>query len=389
MSRLERKLSNESVVWPTLFLLGAAKAASSTFHLCTARSSNSGQTAKEVGILFATKIKVFLLSLYGKAPGGHDERCKELAQSRELTEATPLPDPHRSGTWTTTLSTCTGITSPELHAGYALSDTDRGRAATSFEHKMKAMIPANLHPQLRFLIVLREPVARAISQFNHQRAADCAWWCEHGPLDAAHFSDGFNASADFVARSLYAPDLERWFEAFDRRQFLVLNTRHLLSNTSDAMARVAAFLGVDPRPWEGMLPIESSHGRSKGGSSSSSKSKSSIAQATGGGEGAHGLASSSSSSSSSSSAGPSTHAATPPVGVKRAGGRISAESFECEELERFERLFAPHNDALYRLLARTKGRAPPEEPPFQPFADPRPKRCVLGAASPPAHVTGG
>lgn len=33
MSRLERKLSNESVVWPTLFLLGAAKAASSTFHV--------------------------------------------------------------------------------------------------------------------------------------------------------------------------------------------------------------------------------------------------------------------------------------------------------------------------------------------------------------------
>lgn len=145
MTDLELKLSNESVVWPTLFLIGAPKAASSTFHellvqhpqLCTARSARPGRAAKEVGFLFATLPKVFLLSLYGRAPGGHDRRCADLAKTSS--KAFWYMDNH-----------------PIYLQG--------------FEQKMKAMIPPELHAKLRFLVVLREPLARSISQFNHQRA---------------------------------------------------------------------------------------------------------------------------------------------------------------------------------------------------------------------------
>lgn len=62
----EAALSNSSVIWPRVFIIGAPKAASSTlsrllsYHtqICKARTLLRGTVAKEVGILFAHRIKV-------------------------------------------------------------------------------------------------------------------------------------------------------------------------------------------------------------------------------------------------------------------------------------------------------------------------------------------
>jgi len=62
----EASLSNSSVIWPRVFIIGAPKAASSTLsrllswhpQICKAKALLQGTVAKEVGILLAHRLKV-------------------------------------------------------------------------------------------------------------------------------------------------------------------------------------------------------------------------------------------------------------------------------------------------------------------------------------------
>ena len=94
-------------------------------------------------------------------------------------------------------------------------------------------------PELRIVVSLRDPVARALSNHLHE--------VREGRLDKSDlsFETGLANSPMYVERSRYAAQLRRWFDMFDREQVLVLLQEEIVA-APEAHARLLyRHLGVD------------------------------------------------------------------------------------------------------------------------------------------------
>jgi hypothetical protein len=122
--------------------------------------------------------------------------------------------------------------------------------------------PERVHafdPNMKLIAILRDPIERAYSAFQ----MELRWGRETGTFEEALDreeaelpgvlerlqanplagpSKGFGRS--YVARGLYADQLERWLQLFDREQLLILMSDHLDHDPAGTMSRVAEFLGV-------------------------------------------------------------------------------------------------------------------------------------------------
>lgn len=116
-------------------------------------------------------------------------------------------------------------------------------------------------PGARLIAVLRDPVDRAYSHYQHEVAK-------------GHESLGFEAALDreqerleaagdpwqlgelhpalerhsYVTRGQYHEQLERWLRCFPREQLLVLSAEELYRRPADALDAVVAHLGLAPAP---------------------------------------------------------------------------------------------------------------------------------------------
>ncbi len=119
---------------------------------------------------------------------------------------------------------------------------------------------AELPESTRFLVVLREPLARLRS--HHAMAVRNGW--QQDDLPAAlvaerqrlekwgwGFDPGPGGRDDFLrrsylARGLYADQLERWFEVVDRNRILVLRFEELATDPAHLAPAIEEFLGLGP-----------------------------------------------------------------------------------------------------------------------------------------------
>jgi hypothetical protein len=123
-----------------------------------------------------------------------------------------------------------------------------------------------LAPDARLVVLLRNPVERAIS--HYAMAVQGGWerlpiqeafarpeatqpletaLTEDPRLDAAH------RHRAYLVRGLYADELARWLEHFDRRRILVLRSEDLFADPLATYRRTEGFLGLppsDPGPLE-------------------------------------------------------------------------------------------------------------------------------------------
>ncbi|MEX0666559.1 MAG: sulfotransferase domain-containing protein [Acidimicrobiia bacterium] len=117
--------------------------------------------------------------------------------------------------------------------------------------RMRAVLP-----DVSLIAILREPVARAISQYHHARH----WGFEDRPIeralepaahevlaaldDAAWYDRADSPAREraYLARGQYAEQLERWFGAFDRDRVLVLDSEEL--DRGLAIPTAQRFLGL-------------------------------------------------------------------------------------------------------------------------------------------------
>lgn len=146
--------------------------------------------------------------------------------------------------------------------------------------------------QKKFILVLREPVEREYSWFNHRArfcskqmhtymvnhraqaqkvAAGTAVWNLKGLCSDVHCRSScsnrtttarpgheIEALANFTEymqngdlipeKSAYVQHLRHWLHYFERRQFFVVNLATLLTNTTDTVQRMVRFLGLPPLP---------------------------------------------------------------------------------------------------------------------------------------------
>jgi hypothetical protein len=116
-------------------------------------------------------------------------------------------------------------------------------------------------PEARLLVLLRDPVERALSHYHHEVALGreplsfedavaaeperTSGEEERLVREPGYFSHAWWDHA-YLARGRYAEQLERWLAVFPRAQLLVLATDELANAPAETYARVLRFLGAPP-----------------------------------------------------------------------------------------------------------------------------------------------
>jgi Sulfotransferase domain len=138
-----------------------------------------------------------------------------------------------------------------------------GEASPSYLfHPLAAERVARMLPNARLIVLLRNPVDRAFSHYQHEVALGREELSFEDALaqedermrgeldrmlrDPTYFSHAW-WNYTYAARGRYAEQLERWFAAFPREQLLVLLTDDLAADTASTYRRVLEFLEVEPR----------------------------------------------------------------------------------------------------------------------------------------------
>lgn len=133
-------------------------------------------------------------------------------------------------------------------------------------HPRAARRLADLAPRARLVVLLRDPVERAYSQYHHE----CRKGREHLPFREAVEAEEERLEGEverlrrdptydsfehmhfsYLARGRYARQLERLFRHFPRRQVLVVDSHRFFQCTRRVLRKTLAFLGLPPRrAWE-------------------------------------------------------------------------------------------------------------------------------------------
>lgn len=100
---------------------------------------------------------------------------------------------------------------------------------------------ARIIPSARLIYVLREPVDRMRSQYQHHVAAEI----EHRPIDRALRDADDPNTKDYHYTSRYAFQLERFLDHFPREQVLVITTERLRDHRLAVLREIFKFIGVD------------------------------------------------------------------------------------------------------------------------------------------------
>ena len=136
-----------------------------------------------------------------------------------------------------------------------------GEASPSYLfHPLAPERVARMLPDARLIALLRNPVDRAFSHYQHEVALGreslsfeeaidrederMRGEVERMLADPSYFSHAW-WNFTYLARGRYAEQLERWFASFPQEQLLVLLTDELAADTGATYRRVLDFLRVD------------------------------------------------------------------------------------------------------------------------------------------------
>lgn len=125
--------------------------------------------------------------------------------------------------------------------------TVSGEATVVYLHAPEAARNiATRFPDARIIIMIREPIARALSHFQMNlvggRTAKRAESALRRELECR--SEGRTASSSYLGRSLYAGPLRRFLDVFGREQVLVLRFDDIASAPETVLAQVQRHLGI-------------------------------------------------------------------------------------------------------------------------------------------------
>jgi len=126
-------------------------------------------------------------------------------------------------------------------------------------HPLAGERAATMIPELRVIVLLRDPVSRAYSHYQHMRS--CGF--EHLPFEAALAAEPGRLRGEearlrtdplyrsfahqhhsYVTRGRYLPQLERWFAHVPPDRVLVVVAEDLYADTDAEFLRVTRFLGL-------------------------------------------------------------------------------------------------------------------------------------------------
>ena len=143
---------------------------------------------------------------------------------------------------------------------FADSEPDKVRIEKTSYYLESEFALANMvrhAPGARVLFILREPLARAYSNYlwTKKNGLETLSFTEAvaregrrpNPLDAAR---AYARPFDYLCRGDYAPMLRRYFDAFGEQRIGVFIYEHLIERPEELMREVQRFVGVDPLPFD-------------------------------------------------------------------------------------------------------------------------------------------
>lgn len=136
-------------------------------------------------------------------------------------------------------------------------------------HPLVAERVFDLYPQMKLIVLLRNPVERTISHYYWEVKLGCeslslseALSAESSRLegkvekillDGNYYS--FNHQHyTYLSRSVYVEQLEQWMSIFPREQFLILKSEDLFKNPAATMNEVFEFLDLPPHESDEYIP---------------------------------------------------------------------------------------------------------------------------------------
>ncbi len=121
----------------------------------------------------------------------------------------------------------------------------RGEASPSYsQHARRQGVPERIKelvPDARFVYIVRDPIARTVSHYQHWVALEA----ESRSL-AEVLADADDPTNLFTCGSRYATQLERYLGSFPASAVLVVDQSDLLADRQATLSEIFAFLDVDP-----------------------------------------------------------------------------------------------------------------------------------------------
>ena len=327
-----------SKIWPTVFILGVQKGGTTALaHFLFAHPLFCNNTGGKESHFFNPRN-------FRKSPQAHknamdyfrvtgvDPKCSRAVRAADWEKASTGEGPP--------------ILNGRVHKQGRHLDATPLLGWGKAHQQMFASTPSALHPHLKFIVLLREPLSRDLSMYNHVRAIKAKWgFCpETEPARRAHegyrrflaekvkcSQPGAGCSACMQRRiqhGHYAAPLKKWFSLFGREQFFILQSDALDSRQAgkDGVAAVlrklGGFLGLPAGDYDWERLVSGGYERIHTASGYLGQAKSRMQELT-------------------------------PEDC-RAGAAI----------------YATWNSELYRLLESTHSKAPAGQPSFQKFQDP-------------------
>ncbi|MFP4011557.1 MAG: sulfotransferase family protein [Spirochaetaceae bacterium] len=120
-----------------------------------------------------------------------------------------------------------------------------------------------LLPQVKLVVLLRDPAQRAISHYfmevkrgreplgieEAMKSEEERIGPERERLEAdPHHDDKLFQRRAYKAKGRYAEQLRRYYQYFDRSQIFVMESGRFNNDTRNALNEICAFLGIDPAP---------------------------------------------------------------------------------------------------------------------------------------------
>lgn len=153
-------------------------------------------------------------------------------------------------------------TAAAMHGLQWLRGSSRTFEATPdylFDPRTPSRVAATL-PHARFVVLLRDPVARAYSHWRHirQLGFEALSFTDAVKLESERIGDGLERlhrgevgsfkdafRFSYITRGHYAEQLERWLQVFPADHFLILGAEDFYSHPEQVLAQVCRFVGVD------------------------------------------------------------------------------------------------------------------------------------------------
>lgn len=196
-------VESDTVTLPTFFIIGAAKAATTSLHSYLDQHPEIQMSVVKEPNFFSGP------------PNGIPYPTGRVESLEEYEALFDREAPVRG----------------EASVGYSNHPRRRGVAAD-----IKALVP-----DARFVYLVRDPIARAVSQYRHR----VAWEGERKSLNEA-LGDLTDPLSPYLGPSRYMTQIELYMHHFPAERMLVVDQAALLADRRATLRGIFAFLGVDP-----------------------------------------------------------------------------------------------------------------------------------------------